>query len=1166
MLLLNKGIAKKSGKYWHISRTEKTRWYSLIFKSKTMQFMNFSFTCTDLLSAQRHLQGGGRRRRFSPFTRKMLLMTKLTFLLLLVTFLQVSATGYSQDKISVEFSHTKISKVFRYLEKKSGYTFYYNNEDLESLPRINLKVDNATVPQVLDSMSHDLKFNYSIMDNKLVVIRTGNASIQIQNVHGKVTDSKGDALVGVTVQVKGTSKGTVTDANGEFSIEAPENATLTVSYIGYETKEVAVDGKANINVTLKTSATGLNEVVVVGYQSEIKRNLTSAVATVSGTALNRRVATNPVALLQGQLPGLDVTQNSGQPGNEGIQLLVRGVSTFSGAGNNPLVIVDGLPGSLSNLNPNDIESITVLKDAASAAIYGSRGANGVIVVKTKQGHEGGLSISYNYNVGITNATKLPKVITNSATYMTMYNQALLNSGLQPIYTQAQIDLYKNATDRAKYPNYNWLGSIFQTAYVQNHYINMNGGNDKSTYNVGIGITDQPGTMIGFKYNKYTLGLGLTTKVSNRITFGSDVNMMYGKQVQPEDGAGDFFLSALAQAPTYPPQMTNGDWVLRAFSNEQGNKNVHALVANNVNEISNEYYVQGNLSLNVKIIDGLQWENRIGAHFDGSDYNTFRPVIPMVYYSDTSNAGTLDVGTPGGYAGNNTDRYIVGYSQFTFDRQFGNNHVSALAGYQLEHDYSYYIDASRQGTFPTTFLRQLNAGPDNNPNNDGDAADWAIRSYYGNVHYGYKDKYLLGASVRYDGTSRLPATHRWGLFYSFSGGWRISDESFLKNVSWINDLKLRGSWGRLGNQNIGTYPYQATLSELDYAFGGNVETGFAAQNLVDPDLTWETTQVTDFGVDFTAFQGKLTFTGDWFSKYTFDILRSTQVPLWLGLNAPTVNNGAVRNRGVEFSLQYKNKIGQNFTYYVGGNFQTFRNKLVSFGQREISSNTIMQQGYPINEYYMYIWDGIFQSQAEIAKSPQQPVTPTPGDLKFKDVNGDGVINDQDRTYVNGIYPAFQYSFNLGGTYKSFDLNIQLYGSQGQKIYVTGWGIEPFRQGSVPTTNWLNAWTPQNHSTTMPKIYDADNYPAIQNYPSTYFLKNASFMRIKNLEVGYTLPLSLFNKIGMKSLRVYFDADNLVTFSKFPGLDPERVNTSSNTGARYVNYPQNRIYTFGAMVKF
>src|SRR6185312_4943511 len=335
----------------------------------------------------------------------------------------------------------------------------------------------------------------------------------------------------------------------------------------------------------------------------------------------------------------------------------------------------------------------------------------------------------------------------------------------------------------------------------------------------------------------------------------------------------------------------------------------------------------------------------------------------------------------------------------------------------------------------------------------------------------------------------------------------------------------------------------------------------ASTLVDPSLTWETTRVLDFGLDLTAFQNRLSFTADWFNKYTFDILRSSQVPLWLGLNAPTINNGAVRNKGLEFTAQYRDNISKDLSYNIGASFQTYKNKLEKYGKTEIGSTTIRQEGHPLDEYYMYVFDGIFQSQDEIDKSPKQPVTPTPGDIKIKDVNGDGVIDANDRTYVGGKYPSFQYDVSLGLNFKNFDFSVQLYGSQGQKIYVNGWGIEPFRQGSVPTTDWRNRWTPTNHSNTMPKIYLADGYPPVQNYNSTYFLKDASFMRLKSIQLGYTLPVNIISKAGMKSLRFYFAADNVFTASKYPGLDPERTGDG-----RYVTYPQIRTFTFGGTVQF
>jgi TonB-linked SusC/RagA family outer membrane protein len=505
-------------------------------------------------------------------------------------------------------------------------------------------------------------------------------------------------------------------------------------------------------------------------------------------------------------------------------------------------------------------------------------------------------------------------------------------------------------------------------------------------------------------------------------------------------------------------------------------------------------------------------------------------------------------------------YTVFYSQFTYRKKLGVHNLSALAGYQQEHNKGDQLSAGRT-QFPTNLLRELNAGPAEGQTNSGTSSEWGIRSFYGNVNYDYKDKYLLGASLRYDGTSRLPKDNRWGLFYSFSGAWRISEEAFLKDVSWLNDLKIRGSFGELGNQNIGTYPYQPTLDNRPYVFGGTVTNGFAASSLVDPNLTWESTRVLDFGINLTAFNNRINITADWFNKYTFDILRSSQVPVWLGLNAPVINNGAVRNKGFEFTIQYNDNIGKDFSYNLNANFQTYKNKLEKFGKKEIGGTTIREEGHELDGYYIYVWDGIFQTADEILKSPKQPVTPTPGDLKIKDVKADGKIDDQDRTYVKGKYPTFQYSFNLGLNWKAFDLSAQFYGSRGQKIYVNGWGIEPFRQGSVPTTDWRNRWTPTNPTNTMPKIYVADGYAPVQNYASSYFLKEASFLRLRNLQLGYTMPVQLISRISMKSLRIYASADNVFTVSKFPGLDPERAGDGN-----YVTYPQTRTFTLGAMVQF
>lgn len=1107
---------------------------------------------------------------------------KLTCLLITITILQVSASSYAQ-KINLDVQKAPLEDVLFNLQQQSGYDFLYSAQLIKLASPVSLSLKNVTITQALEKIFNGQPLIY-LINNKTITIKSKPVSENtvIQNIKGKVTDNKGEPLPGVSILLKGTKTGTVTDANGVFSINVPDGGgVLVFSFIGFAKQEVAVDGKSAVNVTLQEDKQALSEVVVTGYSTQSKHTLTSAIVSVKGEDMTKRVATDASSLLQGQLPGLSVIQNSGEPGNENVQLRIRGVGTFSNAGNSPLVIVDGIPGSLGVINPNDIESVTVLKDAAAAAIYGSQGANGVVVVKTKKGKAGGFTLSYNYNVGFATATRLPKLITNSAQYMELLNEAEVNSGNATIYTQAQIDLYKNATDRTKYPNHDWLKDMFKTAVVQNHYLNLSGGNENTTYSLGLGYTNQPGTMQGFEYKKYTVDLGLSSKVNKRVTLGTNIQIRYGDRNFPSNNSTDLYISTLAQSPLYPAQTADGLWINKAYDKELGNKN--PVLASQILTHNPNYYGQGNISLDVDILDGLRWENRAGVSFNYNKNKTFRPTIPTYYYSDLSFAHNADVGTPGLSVNNNDETHSTIYSQLNFHRILGKHDLTILGGVQQEVDNVSNVDAYRIG-YPTNDLQELNAGSSNNQTNGGTGAQWIIHSLYGNVNYNYDDKYLLGASVRYDGTSRLPSNSRWGLYESFSAGWRISKENFLKDVSWVNDLKLRGSWGRLGNQNINVYynntntpypyPFQPTLNQNTYAFAGNVSSGFIPGALVDPNLTWETTRMTDLGFDLVAFKNKLTFTFDWFNKYTYNILRQSQVPLALGVNAPIVNNGAVSNKGLEFGIRYQERLSEKFSFYVVGNLQLYRNKLVSFGADEIGGpdgQTIMRNGYPVNSFYLQTMDGIFQSQAEINSSPDQSSlggVPTPGDIKYKDVNGDGKVDANDRSIIPGQYPKFEYSYTMGATWGNFDASVQLYGSYGNKLYLYKWGVDPFAQGAMPTVDWLNRWTPQNPSTTMPKVYMGFyGYPKITNVQSTYHLYNASFMRIKNLQVGYTFPKRMIK--GVNSLRVFGSVDNLALFTPLKqATDPERQDINNKPDAWYgfANYPQNRTYTFGASVQF
>ena len=1007
-------------------------------------------------------------------------------------------------------------------------------------------------------------------------------SAQTGTVTGAITNEKGEAMQGATVTVKGSAVSVVSDQHGKFSIQAPPGATLLISSVGYADMEEKIDGRQSVNFVLKEKVSDLNEVVVVGYGTQKKADLTGAIATVSAASLNKRVATDPTQLLQGKLPGLSLTQTSGEAGNETFVLRVRGLGTYSSAGSSPLVIVDGLPGSLSALDPQNIESITLLKDAASSAIYGTRAANGVLLITTKQGANGKFQLSYDYNVGITRATALPKnLIYNSATYMKLWNEAAVNSGYPNQFTPAMIAAYTNPANTKLYPNFNWLDALLRTVPVQTHHLGLTGGRNGTTYNIGLGYVDQPDIFIGFSYQKYNLQFNLNTKVNDVVSFGSSLTFNYSKRLYASRGSQDQFLSALSQEPMYGPQLPDGSgrYTNSVYpSVETPNKNPVAIAQNAVVN-TNDYYVQSSLYLNIRLLKGLEWRTSGGFNFDDQKTYDFKPVINQYnWFAAPTDAPerTLDVNGQGLTVTDNNTIYPVGYTQLTYTRSIGEHNIKLLAGTQAEYNKTQSLVGTRNTPFATNTLQELNAGPSGSQINSGTSAVWSLRSFYGRLNYDYKERYLLEANARYDASSRFPPANRWGLFPSVSAGWVVTKEKFLDKVSWLDNLKLRGSWGVLGNQNISNYPYQSVYSNTNsynsgasyaYSFSGTTLNSGVAQNaLTDPTIKWETTRVIDFGTDLTVFK-KLDLTVDWYNKLTYDILATGVIPAYVGLTAPTINNGKMRNTGVELSAQYTEHLGE-VTVSVGGNIQANKNTLVKYGPESINTgnNTINVEGQPYGSYYMYQFVGIFQSAADVQKSPVQQYNPQPGYMKFKDVTGNDTVNANDRTIVPGVYPKFEYSFNASASWKNFDLTVFFYGSYGEKQFVNGWIVQPFDQGSPPTSDWLNAWTPANQSKTLPLIYitGQGNISSNASTPSTYYLKDASFLRIKNVQLGYNLPAALAKHVAMSSLRVYFAGDNLLTFTKFPGLDPERVASTSNT--RDAVHPQNQVFSFGVKAVF
>lgn len=985
-----------------------------------------------------------------------------------------------------------------------------------------------------------------------------------KSIEGTVRDEQGEPVFGATVRIAGKTGGTQTNELGKFILQAEEKDVIEISAIGYVTGRLTVGSQNSYNLVLARDISEMKQVVVVGYGTQKKVNLTGSVAHIGGDELIKRPAANVQNLLQGKVPGLQVTQGSGKPGGDGAEMRIRGVGTFSGAGSGPLVLIDGVMGDMTSLNPDDIESVSVLKDAASAAIYGARAANGVVLVTTKRGKARDLTISYHGNAQWQQATRLPKLLTNSADYMTYWNQANVRGGITPYFSQSTIDAFRNGNDPIKYPNFDWVDHVFRTGMAHNHHIGVSGGNEKTTFNLALGYLDQDGIMSIYGYKKYNVLLSVDSKVKDWITIGGNMQLTKRDITEENFGDGDYVMS-IYSGPNFRPTMTLPDgstgFVAR-YSNsiaEWTVRNPDAITASGSRKI-NVYNVRPQVYADVKLAKDLNWYSKGAVGFT-SDFNKrHESPVKNYYYDDGSYAHNNAVWQQGVRDRMTQNFETTFYSTLNYKKKFGVHDFDVLAGYNQESNYFRELSGSKLN-FPTATISELNAGAALGQSTGGTANEWAIRSFFGRLMYNYQEKYLLEANVRYDGTSRIAPETRWGVFPSVSAGWRVSEESFLKSVSWIDNLKLRASWGKLGNQNIGLYPYQDLLSITSYPFE-TLAPGVLLNALRDRSLKWETTAVTDFGIDFSMKNGLFTFTADWYDKVTSDILYQIPVPASVGLSAPTVNYGKMRNRGWDFEAGHKNQIGE-VSYSVNLNLSTFKNTVIDVASPTYGDR-IIKKGHPFNAYYLIEWDGIFQNQEEIDKSAKHPYNPQPGDLKYKDANGDGIINADDRVVVDGAYPKFYYGGSMNLSWRGFDLSAFFQGVEGVKHYIggshTAWGFTPFTQGSPPTLDFIkNMWTPERPSNTTPAIYQSQ-YKPNTGTASTYWLMDASYFRLKNLAVGYTFKPEIYKNMGLNGLRVYLSGDNLLTRTQYPGADPEKANPVG----RFSVYPQVTTYAVGVKV--
>ncbi len=1090
----------------------------------------------------------------------------MTLLFILTIFNAFGNNSYAQiTKLNLNMKNVPIQSVFKAIEDQSEFFFLYSSKMIDVDQKVNVDTEGGKIEEILDDLFAHTNIKYLIKDRQILLVdrKTDESSFLQQqiSISGTVTDaSTGVPMPGVNIVIKGSTTGVLSDTNGRFSIlVSDENAILSISFIGYQAQEVPLGGRRSLDIKMFESLTSLDEVVVVGYGTQKKVNLTGSVAAVASRDIEKLSVTQTSQLLSGLVSGVTVLQSSGQPGKDNVNVTVRGLGTFSGAGNSPLVLVDGLASSLDNVNINDIASISVLKDAASAAIYGTRGANGVILIETKKGKEGEFRISYQASVGIQRPTEIPQIV-DSWVYAETYNEALTNAGGSPQYSAEEIAKFKSGVDPDNYPNaqhYNDLitsGSGFQT----DHHLSFTGGTARNSYMFSLAYLDQYGIVAETNYKRYNILLNVNSKIKDNLVLNVKLAGQNGLSNEPTavdknpaQGVEGLINYAIKIPNTYAGKMSNGYYGNQTGFTIEGWMDSESFIKNNnldaIASIGLDWYITKSLKLT-----GLT-----GYNFTSNSNKFFRPRLVVDQFI-TQGPSELRIRKT-------ANALLTAQAFINYDLAINNNEFQFLLGYSQESNRNEWIEAFRDN-FPNNSLYEISAGAASNQQSTGSASEWALRSFFGRINYNYKGKYLIEGNARYDGSSRFPKNKRYGLFPSLSFGWRVSEENFF-NVSWINDLKIRASWGELGNQNIGDYPYQQVLTlGLNAPFGvaEKLSSGAAATVVPNINITWESTRVADLGFDMSLFKSKLNLSFDYFDKLTSGILYNITASRILGLTPSVQNAGVVSNKGIDLNIQHQNTLG-NFSYRVAANFAYVKNTVKELANVTRDINAGLFVGYSLQSIYGYIADGLFVDQSDIANSPTQPRTPYPGDIKFKDISGpdgvpDGKVNaDYDRTIIGNTFPKYNFGASINTQYKGFDLSIQLQGVAGIKQQIGGYEGNAFQHGSSPQ-QWMvdSRWTKENPNpnAAYPRFLVLGGGEQ-QFWNSTFILLDASYIRISNVQLGYNIPKSITNKLKVSDFRLFIGVTNLITFDHFrEGWDPEL-----RTG-----YPPVRYFNVGINTNF
>lgn len=1081
---------------------------------------------------------------------------KMQFILFFILCTGVYAkNAYSQEvKVSIVSENISLTDVLGQIEKETDYLFVYNQDDIDLDRRISISANNQQVSDILDYLFGNTDITYREIGNNIVLVRTDQliSLQQKRQINGRVTDEKGEAVIGANIVEDGTTNGTITDVDGNFSINVSPAGTIKVSYIGFEDQYIRVDNRSNFNIILKEDSQALDEVVIVGYGTMKKVNLTGAIENVKSERIANKPITSLATALTGEAAGLTVTQSSGQPGANQGTIRIRGIGTWANA--EPLILVDGISMNISDVIPSEVESVTVLKDAASASIYGSRAANGVILITTKQGQKGKIQLNYDGNMGFQTATRVPEMAA-SWEYAEMYNQAMANEGKSSsLFPQDRIERMRAGGDPDKLEgNTDWYKELLNQGAIQHiHQVSATGGTDKISYMGLLGYSKQNGIIPSSSYERYNARLNTTTQFTSWFKLGFNLVYLNSKHKESSASPADAYRRIGRSLPYLPVKFSDGTWSyssaptnpIRRVSEDYG-------MVNNFHNATTVY-----ISPEITPVKGLLLKGVFGyesrSYFDKKfekivDYDSFEPAGQAAITEVSRNKQTDEW---------ELYRNLTANANATYELSIGNNHFKIMGGGSVE-TYKYAVTKASRQDFPNNDFEEINGGDPGTSVAEGNSSYSALASLFGRFNYDYAGRYLFEANVRYDGSSKFARGNRWGVFPSFSAGWRISEESFfgsLKNQ--VSNLKLRVSWGKLGNQNISNYQFLSTVgSGGNYVFNNSVSTGYKESVMGNQIITWETSTNLNFGLDLTTLDDRLNFVFDYYHRVTDDILLSLPSPTTLGISAPVQNAGSVENKGWELTIGWRDVIGKDFNYHVNLNLSDVRNKITDLrGYKSPTSDLKTRiEGEPIDALFGWKTLGICETTQQADQYAALMKTYNPnwslGDIIIEDRNGDGKIDADDKTIIGNSIPRYTFGLNLGFDYKGFDFSCFFQGVGKADGYVVNEALAPLGINTVRKDHYTDTFNPSDPTTGKyyPRVLQSYSY----NYGYfSHWVQNAAYVRLKNLQLGYTFKLT-----SIPRLRVYVSGENLFTVTKFRTWDPETPVGGSSF------YPNVTVFSFG-----